>query len=204
MAKIGLRKPYFAVYSNTGETVTYSNGALMGKAVELSIELEAADDSILYADDTPAEAANVFAGGSVKLTTDDLLPGVMLSVLGVAEKTITNEKIQTKDPKWYIWDDRQDTPYLGFGAIVKIQSNNKIGYQAVILPKIKFTNPNDTFKTHGKEVEWGTPEISGTILRSDAADHPWKSVSSVMESADDAEEAIKQYLQIAPVTSPGE
>lgn len=204
MAKIGLRKPYFAVYSNTGETVTYSNGALIGKAVELSIELEAADDSILYADDAPAEAANVFAGGSVKLTTDDLLPGVMLSVLGVAEKTITNEKIQTKDPKWYIWDDRQDTPYLGFGAIVKIQTNNKIGYQAVILPKIKFTNPNDTFKTHGKEIEWGTPEISGTILRSDAADHPWKSVSSVMESADDAEEAIKQYLQIAPVTPQGE
>ena len=41
MAKIGLSKPYFAKYSNTGETVTYSGGALMGKAVELSIELRA-------------------------------------------------------------------------------------------------------------------------------------------------------------------
>ena len=36
MAKIGLSKPYFAVYGNTGETVTYSNGALMGRAVELA------------------------------------------------------------------------------------------------------------------------------------------------------------------------
>ena len=57
MAKIGLSKPYFAKYSNTGETVTYSGGALMGKAVELSIELEGADDNILYADNGPAESA---------------------------------------------------------------------------------------------------------------------------------------------------
>lgn len=45
MAKIGLSKPYCAKYSNTGETVNYSGGALMGKAVELSIELEGADDN---------------------------------------------------------------------------------------------------------------------------------------------------------------
>ncbi len=204
MAKIGLSKPYFAVYGNTGETVTYSNGALMGRAVELSIELEGADDNTLYADDGPAETANVFAGGSVTLTTDDLLPEVMLSVLGVAEDAITNEKIQTKAPKWYAWDDRQDTPYIGFGAVVKIQHNNTQGYQAVILPKIKFANPKDTFKTQGKSIEWGTPEISGTILRSDAENRPWKVVSSVMETKGDAEEAIRQYLQIAPVTPQGE
>lgn len=204
MAKIGLRKPYFAIYNNTGETVTYTNGALMGKAVELSIELEGAEDNTLYADDGPAETANVFAGGSVKLKTDDLLPEAMLSVLGVAEEAMTNEKIQTKDPKWYTWDDKQDTPYLGFGAIVKIQNNNKPGYQAILLPKIKFENPNDTFSTQGKGIEWGTPEISGTILRSDAANRPWKVISSIMESANDAEEAIKQYLQITPVTPPGE
>ena len=35
MAKIGLSKPYFAKYSNAGETVTYSGGALMGKAVAM-------------------------------------------------------------------------------------------------------------------------------------------------------------------------
>lgn len=204
MAKIGLRKPYFAIYNNTGETVTYTNGALMGKAVELSIELEGAEDNTLYADDGPAETANVFAGGSVKLKTDDLLPEAMLSVLGVAEEAMTNEKIQTKDPKWYTWDDKQDTPYLGFGAIVKIQNNNKPGYQAILLPKIKFENPNDTFSTQGKGIEWGTPEISGTILRSDAANRPWKVISSIMESANDAEEAIKQYLKITPVTPPGE
>ncbi len=204
MAKIGLSKPYFAVYENTAEQVTYSNGALLGKAVELSIELDGADDNILYADNGPAETANVFAGGTVTLTTDDLLPEVMLSVLGVLEKAMTNEAIQTKDPKWYVWNDAQETPYLGFGAIVKTQNNNKPGFQAVMLTKIKFINPNDTFKTQGASIEWGTPEISGTILRSDAEGHPWKAISTIMESEADAEAAIKQYLQITPVTPPGE
>lgn len=74
MAKIGLSKPYFAKYSNTGSTVTYAEGALMGKAVELSLELEEGDDNILYADNGPAESANTFSGGSLTLTTDDLLP----------------------------------------------------------------------------------------------------------------------------------
>lgn len=204
MAKIGLSRPYFAVYENTAEEVAYANGALLGKAVELSIELDGADDNILYADNGPAETANVFAGGTVTLTTDDLLPEVMLSVLGVAEEAMTNEKIRTKDPKWYIWDDNQTTPYLGFGAIVKTQNHNRPGFQAVLLPKIKFTNPSDTFKTQGESIEWGTPEISGTILRSDAPGHPWKAISGVMESEADAEAAIKQYLQITPVTPPGE
>lgn len=33
MAKIGLSKPYCAKYSNTGEVVSYSGGALMGKEI---------------------------------------------------------------------------------------------------------------------------------------------------------------------------
>lgn len=196
MAKIGLSKPYFAKYSNTGETVTYSGGALMGRAVELSIELEGADDNTLYADNGPAESANTFAGGSSTLTTDDLLPEVMLQVLGIVEQTMAAEGINTKDAKWYIWNDAQETPYLGFGAIVKIQKNGAAKWQAVVLPKIQFTNPNDTFTTQGEKVEWGTPEISGTIHRSDAAGHPWKMISSPMDSEADAEAAIKKYLNI--------
>lgn len=197
MAKIGLSKPYFAKYSNTGSTVTYSEGALIGKAVELSIELEEGDDNILYADNGPAESANTFSGGSLTLTTDDLLPDVMIKVLGVKEETITSKDIKTETPKWYNWDDDQNTPYLGFGAIVKVQNNNVIGYQAVILPKIKLNNPGDTFTTQGETIEFSTPEISGTILRSDGEKHTWKKVSSVMNSEADAEAAIKQFLSIA-------
>ena len=73
MAKIGLSKPYFAKYSNTGSTVTYAEGALMGKAVELSLELEEGDDNILYADNGPAESANTFSGGSLTVVVQQVL-----------------------------------------------------------------------------------------------------------------------------------
>ena len=197
MAKIGLSKPYAARYGNNGETVTYTGGALMGKAVQMSIELDSADDNILYADNGPAESENTFSGGTMKLTTDDLMPNVMLEVLGVTEKAIAESGIQTTEPKWYVWDDKQETPYMGFGAIAMIQKDLKVKYQAVILPKIKFTNPNDTFSTKGEKIEWGTPEISGNIHRSDVADHPWKMSSSPMDSEADAEAAIKAFLNIA-------
>lgn len=105
MAKIGLSKPYFAKYSNTASTVTYTDGALLGKAVELSIELEDAEDNILYADNGPAETANTFSGGSFTLTTDDLMPDVMLTILGLQQQTITSEEITTETPSWYVWDD---------------------------------------------------------------------------------------------------
>nr|DAU25738.1 MAG TPA: tail tube protein [Caudoviricetes sp.] len=196
MAKIGLSKPYFAKYSNTASTVTYTDGALLGKAVELSIELEDAEDNILYADNGPAETANTFSGGSFTLTTDDLMPDVMLTILGLQQQTITSEEITTETPSWYVWDDRQATPYLGFGAIVKIQKDGATKWQAIVLPKIKFSNPSDTFTTQGESIEWGTPEISGTIQRSDAVNNPWKMVSSPLDSEADAEAAIKQFLQI--------
>ncbi|MDD3394175.1 MAG: hypothetical protein PHG19_05995 [Anaerotignum sp.] len=197
MARIGLSKPYVAKYANTGESVTYSGGALLGKAVEMAIELEGGDDNTLYADNGPAESVNEFAGGTVTITTDELTPTVMLATLGVKEEVITSTTIQTLDPKWYTWDDDQDTPYLGFGAIAKIMHNGLTKYQAIVLPKIKLTNPNDTFKTQGETIEWGTPEISGNIFRSDAAKKPWKKVSSPMDSEADAEAAIKEFFGIA-------
>ena len=65
-----------------------------------------------------------------------------------------------------------------------------------MLPKIKLNNPNDTFTTQGETIEWGTPEISGNIFRSDAGKAPWKKVSSPMDSEADAEKAIKGFLSI--------
>lgn len=201
MAKIGLSKPYFAKYSNEGNKVTYTGGRLMGKAVQLNIELEGADDNILYADNGPAESTNTFAGGTYTVTTDDMLPDVMLEVLGIVAEAIENAEIVTAEPKWYKFNDSQETPYLGFGAIVKIQNNQKVKYQAVVLPKTQMTNPNDTFTTQGETVEWGTPEITGNILRDDTEDHNWKMISSPMDSEADAEAAIRAFFGITDATA---
>lgn len=197
MAKTGLSKPYFAKYTNDGNTVTYTGGKLIGKAVSLDIALEDGDDSVLYADNGPAETANTFNGGTATLTTDDLLPEVLIDILGIEEEDITSVDIQTETPKWYNWGEDQETPYGGFGAIAKVQNNNVIGYRAVVLPKIKFNNNNETFTTQGEKIEFGTSEITADILRDDTEKHRWKKLSSIMQSEADAEAAIKQFLQIA-------
>ena len=65
MATIGVSKPYYAVYSNTGTTVKYAEGGVAGKATELNIEIEAAEDNALYADNTIAENDTSFSGGTL-------------------------------------------------------------------------------------------------------------------------------------------
>lgn len=194
MARRGLSKPYFAIYSynEIAGTVTYSNGALMGKAVELGLELDNQDDNNLYADNGIAETATNFSGGSLTLTTDDLMPETMMKVLGIKEQAIEGSETS----KWYVFDDSQNAPYMGFGAIIKGQKNNTIYWQALVLPKIKLNNPADTYTTEGESVEWQTPEIGGSVLRSDINGHPWKYLSSTFATEAEAETAIKGYLNI--------
>lgn len=67
MATIGLSKPYYAVYNNASGTVSYSNGAVMGKATEANIEIETSDDNNLYADNAIAETDRQFTGGTPDL-----------------------------------------------------------------------------------------------------------------------------------------
>lgn len=195
MAIIGLSKPYAAVYSNTGSTVTYSSGAVCGKAVSLDISLDDGSDNILYADNAPAESDNQFAGGTLTLTTDDLYASVMKSFLGMEEAAIT-ETLTTASAKWYKNNDNQITPYLGFGAIAKKKVGGVIKYVAIVFHKIQFANLSQSIETQGETISWQTPEISAQIMRSDNATHDWRWISSDLDTEADAETLIKSVLDI--------
>ena len=86
MATIGLSKPFYAIYTASGETVSYTSGGVLGKAVELSMELEGGD-----ADNGPAESATTFGGGTLTITTDDLLPEPAAAILGLTLKAVTEQ-----------------------------------------------------------------------------------------------------------------
>lgn len=200
MAIIGLSKPYYALYANTGSTVTYSDGAVIGKAVELSMELEGDDANILWADNGPAESANTFAGGSLTLTTDDLLPEPMMAILGLTKQTITNEAVTTEGAGLIVFDDAQATPYVGFGGIIKRQVNNVPKWTALIYPKIQFQNPGDTAVTQGETIEWQTPQLTANLLRDDSLTHKWRVLSTPLDTEAEAEAVIKEYLGITTTT----
>lgn len=199
MAIIGLSKPYAAIYSNSGSTVTYSSGAVCGKAVSLDISLDDGSDNILYADNAPAETDNQFAGGSITLTTDDLYADVMKSFLGMEEATITTtgfSNFTSTSPKWYKNNDNQVTPYLGFGAIAKKKVGGVIKYVAIVFHKIQFANLSQSIETQGETISWQTPEISAQIMRSDSTAHDWRWISSDLDSEADAETLIKSVLDV--------
>lgn len=196
MATIGVSKPYYAVYSNTGTTVKYAEGGVAGKATELNIEIEAAEDNALYADNTIAENDTSFAGGTLTVSTDDLTPEVATAILGVTSQALDAiDGVTDEDVNELIYDDDQTSPYLGFGIIIKKKHLNEYKWRAIVLTKIQFAIPSDAAVTQGETIEWQVPELTATIMRDDSAKHMWKREATFTTEAQ-AEAYIKNRLSI--------
>ena len=196
MATIGVSKPYYAVYSNTGSTVSYASGGVMGKATQVDIEIETSEDNNLYADNGIAETDRQFTGGALTLSTDDLSQQVSKAILGLKEQALgTIEGVNDDGVKELIYDETQVTPYLGFGFIVKKVVGGVTKWRGIVLTKIMFSVPNDSATTQGESIEWQVPELSATIMRDDSTTHMWKREATFTTEAQ-AEAYIKDRLNI--------
>ena len=196
MAGIGLSKPYYAIYNANGGNPTYTAGGLIGKATELTLELEGADANVLYADNAAAESDNQFAGGTLTLSTDDLLPEPMMGILGIVQKAIDADGVTTSTPQWLVYNDEQNIPYVGFGGIIKAKQSGVTKWIALVFTKVQFANPGNNAVTQGETVEWQTKELTATVMRDDSAAHTWQMQSTPLDSEADAEAAIQAALGI--------
>lgn len=197
MAVIGVSKPKYAIYTNNGGTVTYSNGGTIGKATEVNIEIETSDDNNLYADNAIAETDRQFSGGTLTLSTDDLSPEISEAILGITSQPLeTITGITDTGVNELLYDDDQSTPYLGVGVIVKKKINGSYAWRAIILTKVMFSVPADAATTQGESIEWQVPELSATIMRDDTAKHMWKREATFTTEAQ-AETYIKDKLSIS-------
>lgn len=175
MAIIGASKPMFAIYHKSGSAVSYSDGGVLGKLVEFNIELESSNNNDFYADNAVAETQrNKFSSGSITIQTDDLRHDASKAILGLKEVTLSSIPGITGSVKELVFDDDQNTPYLGIGMIQKKQIDNMNKWRAIVLKKVSFSVPADAATTEGEEIDWQTPELSGTIMRDDSAKHEWK------------------------------
>lgn len=190
MATIGVSKPYYALYSNEGETVTYSKGAILAKAVEFSAEIENAEDNNLYADNGIAESDRSFAGGTLTITTDDLTQEASAAIMGLTATPVTIESVTEEGVTELVYGEAQEVPYLGFGIIIKKKMNGAYRYRAIVFTKILFSIPSDAATTQGETIEWQTPELTATIMRDDTAAHNWK-----REATFSTEAAAAAYIQ---------
>lgn len=196
MATIGLSKPYYAIYAEAGGVVSYSDGAVMGKATEANISIETTEDNNLYGDNRLAETDRRFANGTLTLSTTDLSQEVSKAILGLTEQAITGiDGVTDTSVKELVYDDTQVTPYLGVGFIIKKKVNGAYKWRGVVLPKIMFSVPEDAATTQGESIEWQTPELTGAIMRDDSATHAWKKEATFTSEAQ-AEAYIKARLGI--------
>lgn len=198
MAIIGVSKPYYAKYSNDGFVVTYSGGGILGKATEVDIDIKTSEDNNLYADNGIAEADRAFSGGTLTISTDDLSQEASKDITGGKEQTLEEiPGITDENVSELIMDDDLETPYMGFGIIIKKQKKNVTRWRAVVLTKIMFAVPSDSAITQGETIEWQTPELTATILRDDTPKHKWKR-EATFTTEEQAELYIKHVLGISP------
>lgn len=183
----GYSKPYVALYSATGGTVTYSSGQILARGVSVSASAESADDNNFYADNVLSESENgVFTSGELTMTVDGLL--------GTAEKLIMGLPASTSGFTDY--DDDQAIPDVGVGFIARYMSGGVVTYVPYIFPRCQFSFPNVDAATQEENIDWQTTELTATIKRSENAKRTWKKVGDPEDTEAAAEAAIKTFFSI--------
>lgn len=184
----GFSKPYVALYSASGTTITYTSGQLLARGVDVSISPEASEDNIFYADNVGAEnVSGMLTGGSVDLTIDGLLTAAERLIMGLPAAA----------DGWTVYDDDQSVPDVGLGFICRYMSDGVTTYVPIVLAKCRFTQIETEAATQEEEIDWQTQSLSATFTRCDDAKHSWKFVGDDQTTEAAAEAALKTKLGIS-------
>ena len=185
----GFSKPYVALYSASSNVVTYSDGQLLARGVEVSVDPDSSDASNFYADNVIAETiGGQFTGGTATLTVDGLLQD--------AEKLIAG--LPTADGDGFInYGNSQNTPFVGLGFIVRYLSGGSTYYTPVILTKAILNPQSLEAATQEDDIDFQTQELEFTLSRDDTTDGVWKKVGGELATEAAAELAIQEFFNIA-------
>ena len=184
----GFSLPYVALYSAAGNTVTYSSGQRLARGVSVSIEAEAEDDNIFYADNISAEsAAGIFTSGTATFTVYGLKLAAEQLIMG----------IPAADSEGFIhYGESLTIPYVGVGFICRYMEDGVTSYVPVILTKCRFVTPGIDAATATETIEWQTQELTASLLRDDTTNHDWKLVGGEQTTEAAAEAKIKTLFAI--------
>jgi len=186
----GFSLPYVALYSASGNTVTYSQGQRLARGVSVSIEAEAESDNIFYADNISAETApGIFTSGTATITVDGLKQAAERLIMGTP----------AADAQGFIhYGESLEIPYVGLAFICRYMEDGVTTYTPVILTKCRFVTPGIDAQTATETIEWQTQELEASLLRDDTANHDWKLVGGEETTEAAAEAKIKAIFNITP------
>ena len=166
MARIGLKRPIVAeITEETSVATVYGTGQVMAKAISANININNVGTEPLFADDEAAETASGFSDGTIEMNIDDLSDPMYAILCGHSVVDVGGiSEIQA--------GANDMGPYVGLGFTLVRMKNGVRTYPARIIKKIQFAEPSEEAKTKGKEIEWQTPKMNGTILM--PSDGIWK------------------------------
>ena len=178
MAKIGLKNFYYSVATENATTgvLTYAGATKLAKAISSNFE-PTVSDATLYADDAIAERDAGVTGGTLTLGIDRYDIATAAALLGHTVGTDGEMVSNVND----------NAPYVGFGRVAVLMVDGVRKYRAVFFPKVKFQEPTSDNTTKGETTEFGTYEISGTVIP--PVDGNWRK-----EQTFDTEAAAVAYL----------
>ena len=189
----GYSKPKVALYSATGNTVTYSEVQDLARGVNVSIEPETADSNDFYADNVLAETAGgQFIGVTLTLTVDGPKGAARTLIVGLPTATEVTVGSETVDV--YDYDNRQVIPYVGVGFVVRYMEGGVTSYMPVVLPKVQFAVEGLGAATQEEEIDWQTQELTASIMRDDTTDQKWRRVAAAQTTEAKAVAVIEALL----------
>lgn len=189
----GYSKPKVALYSATGNTVTYSEVQDLARGVDVSIEPETADSNDFYADNVLAETASgQFSGGTLTMNVDGLKDDARKLIMGLPTATEVTVGSETVDV--YDYDNRQVIPYVGVGFVVRYMEDGVTSYMPVVLPKVQFAVEGLEAATQEEEIDWQTQELTASIMRDDTTEQKWRRVAAAQTTEAKAVAVIEALL----------
>lgn len=185
----GFSKPYVALYSATGTTVSYSSGQILARGVNVTASPETSDDNNFYADNVVAETeAGVFTGGTLNLTVDGLLATAERLIMGLPTAMTSGLTA---------YGDEMSIPDVGVGFIARYQSAGEVTYTPIIFPRAAFNLIENTAATQEESIDWQTQDLTATIKRAEDTNRNWKYVGGDLATEAAAEAVIKTFFSIS-------
>ena len=184
----GFSKPYVALYSASGTTLTYTSGQKLARGVDVSIEPESSDDNKFYADNIEAETeGGKFTGGTLNLTVDGLFQAAESLIMGLPA---------ADSDGWVHYGDSQEIPFVAVGYIARYMSDGVESYVPTVIPKCIFNQISDSAATSEGSINFQTQSLTAKIKRSENANRDWRIRGDEEETEAAAEASIKTMFSI--------
>lgn len=186
--KVGLKRFYVANYTESGNTVTYSNGKCVAKATKLDSSPEFYNQEF-YADN----AVDDMDAGFKKVNLTVGVNGIDFE----DEATLFGYDYTAEsgdDPAKIESVNTSEGNEVGIGFVVTSRKSNTTKFVGIVYHKVKFTEGSESIETKGESVKMDADTLSGVGMVD--ANGKWRTKFECATEAA-AEAAVKGFLSIS-------